>query len=196
MASAGSRSSELSTRPATRRPPWYLPSRSEETSRRSRSDASEAAQGAPELLETGSGFSIVLAGSVCRAMEQEVLHAIWRFESREIESGGWLYAMYPLEDHRATVVYASGPGQNGSHGSGQVRLSEPNQVEAACGEILARARLVRVGDWHSHPVQDTIPSDADLAAWARHGEDAGVLPYAGVIVTPGEVGWMSPEFHG
>jgi hypothetical protein len=35
-----------------------------------------------------------------------------------------------------------------------------------------------------------------LAAWARHSEDAGVLPYAGVIVTPGEVGWMSPEFHG
>jgi proteasome lid subunit RPN8/RPN11 len=73
---------------------------------------------------------------------------------------------------------------------------EPNQVEAACGEILARARLVRVGDWHSHPVRDASPSDADLAAWARHSKDAGVLPYAGVIVTPGEVGWMSPEFHG
>jgi hypothetical protein len=129
-------------------------------------------------------------------MEQEVLHAIWRFESREIESGGWLNAMYPPEDDRATVVYASGPGQNGSHGLRQVRLSELNQVEADFGDILARARFVRVGDWHSHPVRDASPSDADLSTWARHSEDAGVLPYAGVIVTPGEVGWMSPEFHG
>jgi proteasome lid subunit RPN8/RPN11 len=54
-----------------------------------------------------------------------------------------------------------------------------------------------VGDWHSHPVRDSIPSDADLAKWAQHSDDAGVLPYAGVIVTPGEdLGWTCPRLDG
>jgi hypothetical protein len=43
---------------------------------------------------------------------------------------------------------------------------------------------------------DPHREDADLANWARHSDDSAVLPYTGVIVTPGGVGWMSPEFHG
>ena len=77
-----------------------------------------------------------------------------------------------------------------------MRLSDPDEVEAGFGDVLARARFVRAGDWHSHPVQDAIPSDADLANWARHSDDSAVLRYTGVIVTPGEVGWMTPEFYG
>jgi hypothetical protein len=56
---------------------------------------------------------------------------------------------------------------------------------AILDDVLAIARLVRVGDRHSRPVRDSIPSDADLAKWARHSEEAGVLPYPSVIVTPG-----------
>jgi hypothetical protein len=41
-----------------------------------------------------------------------------------------------------------------------------------------------------------MPSDVDLANWARHSDEAGGVPYSSLIVTPGEVGWMSPEFHG
>jgi len=33
-------------------------------------------------------------------------------------------------------------------------------------------------------------------AWANNSDRAGVLPYASVIVTPGEIGWTTPEFHG
>jgi len=129
-------------------------------------------------------------------MEREVLEAIWALHSHEVESGGWLCASYPPEDDRVRIVHASGPGHNGKHGAGWTRLSDPSQVEEAFDDSLGQARLVRVGDWHSHPVRDSFPSDADLAKWAQHSDDAGVLPYAGVIVTPGEVGWMTPEFHG
>lgn len=76
------------------------------------------------------------------------------------------------------------------------RLDDRREQVVREFEVSVASRLLRAGDWHSHPVRDPIPSDADLAAWARHSEEAGVLPYAGVIVTPGEVGWMSPEFHG
>jgi proteasome lid subunit RPN8/RPN11 len=75
--------------------------------------------------------------------------------------------------------------------------AEPSRCQAASFEdCLLQTQLVRVGDWHSHPNDDPIPSDADLRTWGLHSEDAGVLPYAGVIVTPGEVGWMTPEFYG
>jgi proteasome lid subunit RPN8/RPN11 len=186
----GSRSCELSTRPATRRPPWYLPSRSgKETSRRSRSDAS------PELRETGSGFRIELSGGVCAAIEHEVVAAIWEFDSREVETGGYLYGFSPPDDHRVGIVHATCPGPTSQHGSGRVRLSDPSQIEAAFEEQLVQ--LVRVGDWHSHPWRDPIPSPADTRRWGRASEEAGVLPYAGVIAMPGEgVGWMAPQFVG
>jgi hypothetical protein len=67
---------------------------------------------------------------------------------------------------------------------------------AILDDVLAIARLVRVGDWHSRPVRDSIPSDADLAKWARHSDAADVLPYVGVVVTPGELGWTTPRFYG
>jgi Prokaryotic homologs of the JAB domain len=186
-----SRSSEPATRPATRRPPYYLPSRSDQTSRRSRSDAS------PELRESGSGFRIQFSGGVCAAIEHEVVSAIWEFDSREVETGGWLYGLYPADDDWVAVIHASGPGQNGSHGRGWTRLSDPSQVEADFSDSLARARPVRVGDWHSHPNDDPTPSDADLRIWGRHSDEAGVLPYVALIAMPGEdVGWMVPQFAG
>jgi hypothetical protein len=131
------RSFEPSNRPAT--------SRSEETLRRSRSDAS------PELRETGSGFRIELSGGVCAAIEHEVVAAVWEFDSREVESGGYLYGFWPPDDDCVQIVHASGPGSTGEHGSGRVRLSDPGQVEADFAEHLVRAKLVRVADWHSHP---------------------------------------------
>jgi hypothetical protein len=131
------RSFEPSNRPAT--------SRSEETLRRSRSDAS------PELRETGSGFRIELSGGVCAAIEHEVVAAVWESDSREVESGGYLYGFWPPDDDCVQIVHASGPGSTGEHGSGRVRLSDPGQVEADFAEHLVRAKLVRVADWHSHP---------------------------------------------
>ncbi len=178
-----SRSFEPSNRPAT--------SRSEETSRRSRSDAS------PELRETGSGFRIELSGGVCAAIEHEVVAAVWEFDSREVETGGYLYGFWPPDDDCVQIVHASGPGSTGEHGSGRVRLSDPSQVEADFAEHLVRAKLVRVADWHSHPWRDPIPSPADIRNWARASEEADVFPYAGVIAMPGEdVGWMAPQFVG
>lgn len=186
------------------REPWRLP-RSEEVSRarscseevsRARSCSDGANRVIPTLQETGSGFEITLGGMVASTIEQEIVEAFWRFESREIETGGWLYALYQPDDQRISIAHASGPGRNGNHGPGRVRLSRPSVLEADFDDVLARARFIRVGDWHSHPARDPIPSDADLALWARNSSDAGVLPYASVIVTPEEVGWMTPTFSG
>ncbi|MGE5435169.1 MAG: hypothetical protein ACM3S3_10340 [Candidatus Doudnabacteria bacterium] len=83
------------------------------------------------------------------------------------------------------------------HGRGTVRLSDPGGVEADFEDFLIRARLVRRGDWHSHPCRDPIPSPADIRNWARASEEADVFPYAGVIAMPGEdVGWMAPQLVG
>jgi proteasome lid subunit RPN8/RPN11 len=186
-----SRSFEPSARVAGRKPAWYL--RSTEEASETRSGRGEAC---PELCETGSGFRVQLTAAVCKAIEQEVSGAIWEFDSREIETGGYLYALHPADDDWVAITYASGPGSNGQHGSGRVRLGDASKVEADLEDFLPRATLVRVGDWHSHPWRDPVPSSADLRVWGRHADETGVLPYTGVIVTPGEVGWMSPEFHG
>jgi len=193
-----SRSLEPSTtRVASHRPSWYLPSSDETASVRPRSNG--AARAAPELVETPSGFEITLEGMVAQKIKDEVLETLWRYESREVETGGWLYALYRPSEDGVSIVHASGPG-NGNQGSGWVELGAPSEIEAGFDDVLARARLVRVGDWHSHPWRDDtpfeLPSDADLATWARHSDDAGVLPFVSVIVTPGEVGWMTPELHG
>jgi len=186
-----SRSFEPSARVAGRKPRWYLRS-ADEASARSRSRPSEA----PELHQTGSGFTLTLSAAVAKGIEEQVLAAIWEFDSREIETGGYLYGHDPPDEDGIWVCFASGPGHNGKHASGQVQLSDPSEIESAFHASLVRQDLIRLGDWHSHPAPDPLPSDADLWAWARHSDAAGVLPYAGLIVTPGEIGWMTPEFHG
>jgi hypothetical protein len=40
------------------------------------------------LLETGLGFRIALSALVFGAIEREVAETMWRFDSREVESGG------------------------------------------------------------------------------------------------------------
>jgi proteasome lid subunit RPN8/RPN11 len=174
-------------------PRWHLRS-ADETSTRSRSRPSSL----PELHETGgSGFTVALSPSVSTAIQEEVLAAIWEFDSREIETGGYLYGLYPADEDRVSIVYASGPGHNGKHGSGRMRLSDPNDVESSFDDTLRRAGLVRVGDWHSHPWDDPIPSDADLRAWGSNSDDAGVLPYTAVIATPApDLGWTCPRLNG
>jgi hypothetical protein len=144
-----SRSFEPSARVAGRKPAWYL--RSSEEASQTRSRRGEAC---PELCESGSGFIAQLTAAVCKTIEEEVLGAIWEFGSRQIETGGYLYALYSADDDQVAITYASGPGSNGQHGSGRVRLGDASAVEAEFEDILARARLVRVGDWHSHPWRD------------------------------------------
>jgi hypothetical protein len=130
------------------------------------------------------------------AIERAVVAAIWEFDSREVESGGWLYAHCPADNESVAIVHASGPGPTASHGRGTVRLSNPGDIEADFEDFLVRARLVRCGDWHSHPWRDPVPSRRDLVVWAQHADDSGRLPYAAVIVIPGEAGWMAPEYAG
>src|SRR6266545_2022399 len=77
-----SRSFEPSARVAGRKPAWHL--RSSEPAARKHGPSSHEV---PELLEIGSGFRVELNAAVCKAMEQEVLHAIWQFDSQEVETG-------------------------------------------------------------------------------------------------------------
>jgi proteasome lid subunit RPN8/RPN11 len=73
--------------------------------------------------------------------------------------------------------------------------SQPIEVKAEFEAVLRRAALVHVGEWHSHPTVDATPSEDDRNSWAAVWA-TGFLPYAAVIVTPGELGWTTPKFHG
>jgi hypothetical protein len=151
----------------------------------------------PELVSAGSGFRIRVAPSALTAIEREVGDAMWRFDEREVETGGYLYALYAPEPEGVRIVHASGPGPSSEHWRTKLRLSQPEQVRAAFPQALGPSLLLRVGDWHGHPVPDPVPSEADLKSWMHSQESAGVSRYVGLIVTPGrEMGWMSPDFHG
>jgi hypothetical protein len=187
------RSASPDSRSASGRPRWYLRS-ADETSARRRSRPSGSSRELPELHETGSGFAVALSPSTSKAIGEEVLAALWEFDNREIETGGYLYGFYLPDEDGVSVVFASGPGHNGKHASRQVQLSDPSEIEVPVDG------LIWVGDWHSEPVQwdtDSLPSDPDLSMWARHSEEAGVLPYASLIVTPApDLGWTCPRFNG
>jgi hypothetical protein len=58
-----------------------------------------------------------------------------------------LVGFYPPDEDGVSVVFASGPGHNGKHASGQVQLSHPSEIEAPVDG------LVWVGDWHSEPTR-------------------------------------------
>jgi proteasome lid subunit RPN8/RPN11 len=125
---------------------------------------------AVELLAANpAAFTISLPTSVQTAIEQEVLAAIWRFDRRDVESGGWLFALYGATDGEVRIAYASGPGANSKHWTGRITLTRPEEIRAAFPDFLRRSQLVLVGDWHSHPVRVPKPSEADLKAWAKHG---------------------------
>jgi hypothetical protein len=188
------RSARPASRSASGRPRWHLRS-ADETSARRRSRPSGSSREIPELLDTGSGFTINLSRGASGAIEGEALDALWRFDSLEVETGGFLLGFYPPNEDQVSVVFASGPGANGKHGSGRMRLSDRSEIETPVDG------LVWVGDWHSEPSRwdtpDPLPSDADLATWARHSEEAGGLSYATLIVTPGEdLGWTCPRLDG
>jgi proteasome lid subunit RPN8/RPN11 len=187
----GRRSADL---PRTRGRSWYL----HEASGRARGDPSGPSPALPQFLAASrAAFTIRLPSSVQTAIEQEVVGAIWRFDRRDVESGGWLFALYGADDDEVRIAYASGPGAGSKHLAGQLTLTRPQEIRAAFPDYLRRSQLVLVGDWHSHPAPDPEPSDADVKAWAKHSRLTASTLYASLIVTPGaDMGWSAPDFHG
>jgi hypothetical protein len=185
------------------RSPWYLgtrersrspaPPRHWDANAEAEDSVGEALELEPDELEaTRPPFEIHLTGGVCTSIEREVADAMWRFDGRDVETGGHLFSHYAAEHDEVLVVHATGPGEGSDHGNGSVQLGA---IELH--DLLAGAGLLRTGDWHSHPSPDSLPSDADKRSWATSLQKRGAAVWASVIVTPRrETGWMAPEFHG
>lgn len=159
------------------------------------SEADDSVREAPEL--EAAHFEIRLTAGVMRTIEQQVADAMWRFDRRDVESGGWLFAHDAPDAECVHLAYASGPGPEAEHGNGRVRLTDALKASLWLDDLSITSRLIRVGDWHSHPSDDPEPSDADLSAWQKNHRAADASQWVSLIVTPGpEMGWMAPRFHG
>jgi hypothetical protein len=188
------------------RPSWHLEARERSRPPAPRRpwdvDAKDPVRDAPEaeaaeLEATRPTFEIRLTAGVCTSIQREVVDAMWRFDRQDVESGGWLYAVYPPDVDSVRVVYASGPGPEAKHASGELLLTNPSAASSWVDDVGITSRLRRCGDWHSHPVRDPKPSPKDVSTWETHRRAAGVSHYASLIVTPGkDMGWMAPVFNG
>jgi proteasome lid subunit RPN8/RPN11 len=151
----------------------------------------------PELRANGPSFTVHLSEGARRAIEDECLEAAFRFAGQSLETGGWLYGLSRARSNSVDICFASGPGRASRHASSSVALTSPELVEDEFDDVLVRARLVRVGDFHTHPgTTDARPSGTDLRAWASWRRELGLNRYVSVIVTAGELGWRVPELHG
>ena len=147
----------------------------------------------PELRSSGPRFTVHLPLSTEKKIEREILDA--RAGMGDVETGGVLYSLYRPNYERVLLHHATGPGKDARHARAELTLSSPKTVEAEFDEWSERARFVEVGNWHSHPTEDAEPSRSDLRNWASWRGLSGLWRYLGLIVTPGELGWMTPRFH-
>lgn len=157
-----------------------------------------------ELLEDASAFTLKLGMSVRRDIERECaeINAIARSQvGAPAESGGYLFSHYSPRDDGVQVVYASADGVE--HTTGSLLLASPTDVKrdlasGGHGEELRRANLRLVGNWHSHPWWDPIPSSTDLGNWGEQLRRSGLDTFVSIIVTPSDspgAGWMFPQLH-
>jgi hypothetical protein len=157
-----------------------------------------------ELLETPSvaPFTITVRPEARRAIEEEVAWCSpnggafpdrgWR------ESGGVLYANARSRFDRVEVVLASGPGPYSRHALDAFQRSSTEDIERQLfGAYRPRHLFHRIGSWHSHPVPDDRPSQADMEAWITRSKETEGMSYVSVIVTPADSGgWMFPQLSG
>jgi hypothetical protein len=153
---------------------------------------------AVKLRNVAPIFEVDLGYSVRLAIEEEISAVVERIGN--VETGGFLFGHQRPRSEFASACHASGPGKSSRHSRSGLKLASLRTVESEFSEVVARAGLRPVGDWHSHPASpgappDPRPSPDDLRGWARQREALGVSRYVGLIVTPGELGWMEPDFH-
>jgi Prokaryotic homologs of the JAB domain len=108
----------------------------------------------PELEPT---YEVALSSSAGRRIQEEISR------ERYTETGGWLFCA-PRDSN--VLVVATGPGSDGALGRSTMDLG--NEEIETVKEIAPH--LVLCGDWHIHPISDTVPSETDRRAWQRGAE--------------------------
>jgi Prokaryotic homologs of the JAB domain len=112
----------------------------------------------------------------------------------DYELGGWLYASAEQRDlHVEAATEASA-----KRGMRSLEL-DPGRRRDFEDDLKRRdTGLVRVGEWHSHPVVGLgAPSDTDLQSW-QAGYELLESPrdFIGLILTPSRsAGWWAPQIH-
>lgn len=142
--------------------------------------------------EFAPGFTVDITINARKAIEAE-LARVRRDAGREVEAGGWLFANHRPRDwsDSIAVVAATWAGEGARSAKNSMRLGDVYDARAGLPE-----HLVRVGDYHTHPASEPLPSDQDVRSWAATADRLGRSHYLGVIVTPsGEgSGWTIPSF--
>lgn len=166
-----------------------------------------------------SPISIVLEEGARRTIVNEVDEWVSNYEGESRETGGYLCGMRSVRNgdwlERPTDVveltFAAYAGENTKRSVGKVLLDvgKGRSVESALQRQGSRERLI--GDYHSHPESDGMPSPGDLRAWMRSlellvsddpmpswllGNEIPRDCWAGIIVTRSAGGsWMYPQLH-
>jgi hypothetical protein len=132
---------------------------------------------------------------VLSQIEKQIHYDNWRHYGG-VETGGLLLSHYePRTDPAdAYVVRATGPGSDSEHWESSAVLNA-GTILRENADLIEQGGLLEVGHWHSHRTRSFEPSPDDLSCWSARWANQSGAPYVGVIVTPGELGWTTPNFH-
>jgi proteasome lid subunit RPN8/RPN11 len=167
-----------------------------------------------------SPISLTLDEVARRTIVDEVTGWTSNYEGESRETGGYLFgrrsALHngdwleaPTQCVELTFAAYAGENTKRDHGRVLLDVDKAHSVERALQRQRTRERLV--GDYHSHPEGDGVPSPADLRAWMRSiemlvsddppptwllGDEITCDCWAGIIVTRSAGGsWMYPQLH-
>lgn len=110
------------------------------------------------------------------------------------ETGGILLGHESADDLRVTV--AGGPGPAALRTPNRF-LRDLDYATALADRAHARDGSVWLGEWHTHPEGQVVPSEIDLATYSRHlaDESLGFVRFLAIIVLPcPDHGWDHVHF--
>jgi proteasome lid subunit RPN8/RPN11 len=129
----------------------------------------------PELFEgIEPSYQVAISSSAMGSIRRAV------DASRYLEASGWLYG------HDSGSIVFAGIGEAANPTSAWL---DPDEWDAV--QRLA-PNLRPVGDFHSHPTGDLLPSETDRRAWARGCKLAGGY-WLGLILGPSRDSWSQPS---
>lgn len=125
---------------------------------------------------TGGPWAIELSPSALASITHEVAVG-----GRDLETGGILLGH---ETATAAVIdIAGGPGAHAVRGPRNFSRDLQHATDLA-DQAWHESRAIWLGDWHTHPQSAPVPSDVDLASYARHlsDPDLGFTRFVSLIV--------------